>query len=79
MNVRFRSEREDWVQAMLAAGMGCAVMPEFLPRYAGVVLRLLIEPEVDRTISLVTVAGRRYSPAIKALIQLAKSYHWGLA
>ncbi len=79
VNVRFRSEREDWVQAMLAAGMGCAVMPEFLPRYAGVVLRLLIEPEVDRTISLVTVAGRRYSPAIKALIQLAKSYRWELA
>lgn len=79
VNVRFRSEREDWVQAMLAAGLGCAVMPEFLPRIAGVVLRLLIEPEVERTVSLVTVSGRRYSPAIKAVVQLAKGYRWEVA
>ena len=76
VNVRFRSEREDWVQAMLAAGMGCAVMPEFLPRLSGVVLRLLIEPEIGRTVSLVTVAGRRFSPALQAMVRLAKSYRW---
>ncbi|MBY0510950.1 MAG: LysR family transcriptional regulator [Rhodospirillaceae bacterium] len=78
VKVRFRSEREDWVQAMLAAGMGCAVMPEFLPRLSGVVLRLLVEPEVGRTISLVTVSGRRFSPATKALVQLARNHRWEL-
>jgi len=61
---------------MLAAGMGCAVMPEFLPRLSGVVLRLLIEPEIGRTVSLVTVAGRRFSPALQAMVRLAKSYRW---
>ena len=76
VKVVFRSEREDWVQAMLAAGFGCAVMPEFLPRISGVVLRLLIEPEVSRTISLATMSGRQFSPATKALVQLAKSYKW---
>jgi LysR family transcriptional regulator, hydrogen peroxide-inducible genes activator len=76
VNIVFRSEREDWVQAMLAAGFGCAVMPEFLPRLSGVVLRLLIEPEVSRTISLATVSGRQFTPATKALVQLAKSYRW---
>lgn len=78
VNVRFRSEREDWIQALLAAGMGCAVIPEFLPRLSGVALRLLIEPEVERTVSLVTVSGRRFTPAVKAIVQLAKSYRWGL-
>ena len=78
VNVRFRSEREDWVQALLAAGMGCAVIPEYLPRLSGVALRLLVEPEVGRTVSLVTVSGRRFSPAAKALVQLAKSYRWDL-
>lgn len=72
----FRSEREDWVQAMLAAGFGCAVMPEFLPRLPGVVLRLLIEPEMSRTVSLVTVAGRQFSPATKAVVGLAKRFKW---
>jgi LysR family hydrogen peroxide-inducible transcriptional activator len=76
VNVRFRSEREDWVQAMLAAGMGCAIIPEFMPRLSGIALRLLIEPEVGRTISLVTVAGRRQTPAIKAVVELAKRYRW---
>jgi LysR family transcriptional regulator, hydrogen peroxide-inducible genes activator len=72
----FRSEREDWVQALLAAGFGCAVMPEFLPRLSGVVLRLLVEPEVSRTISLATVAGRRFTPATAAVVQLAKTFKW---
>ncbi|MBX7199609.1 MAG: LysR family transcriptional regulator [Rhodospirillaceae bacterium] len=76
VKVRFRSEREDWVQAMLAAGMGCAVIPEFMPRLADVALRLLVEPEVGRTISLVTVAGRRHTPATRALTDLARSYRW---
>lgn len=78
VDVKFRSEREDWVQAMLAAGVGCSVMPEFLPRMPGVVLRLIVEPEVSRTVSLVTVAGRRFTPAAKAVVQLAKGYRWEL-
>lgn len=76
VNVRFRSEREDWVQAMLAAGLGCAVMPEFLPRLSDVTLRLLADPEVSRTVSLVTVSGRRFSPATKAVVDLARSHLW---
>jgi LysR family transcriptional regulator, hydrogen peroxide-inducible genes activator len=76
VNVRFSSEREDWVQAMLAAGLGCAVMPEFLPRLSDVTLRLMCEPEVSRTVSLVTVAGRRFSPVTKAVVDLARNYAW---
>lgn len=74
----FRSEREDWVQALLAAGFGCAVMPEFLPRLSGVALRVLAEPEVSRTISLVTVAGRRFSPVTETVVQIARQFHWAV-
>ncbi|MBL8644104.1 MAG: LysR family transcriptional regulator [Rhodospirillaceae bacterium] len=76
VNIVFRSEREDWVQAILAAGFGCAVMPEFLPRLPGVVMRLLIAPEMTRTVSLVTLAGRQFSPATEAVVRLAKSFRW---
>jgi DNA-binding transcriptional LysR family regulator len=73
-NAKFRSEREDWVQAMIAAGMGVAVMPEFMPSNSGIGTRLLVEPEVSRTISLVTVSGRRFSPTIKTLVRLAQFF-----
>ncbi len=75
-NIRYRSEREDWVQAMVLAQMGCAIMPEFLPTLPGLETRPVVEPEVSRTISLVTVAGRRFSPALQTLIRLAQRFPW---
>lgn len=73
-NAKFRSEREDWVQAMIAAGMCVAVVPEFMPSNSGIGTRLLVEPEVSRTISLVTVSGRRFSPTIQTLVRLARHF-----
>lgn len=73
-NVKFQSEREDWIQAMICAGMGCAVVPEFLSLLPGIATRVLIEPEVSRTISLVTVAGRRYSPVVQVLVRHARNF-----
>ena len=75
-NILYRSEREDWVQAMVLAQMGCAIMPEFLPTLPGIATRPVVEPEVSRTISLVTVAGRRFSPALQTLIRLAQRFPW---
>ena len=59
---------------MIAAGMGVAVVPEFMPSNLGIGTRLLVEPEVSRTISLVTVSGRRFSPTIKILVRLARYF-----
>ena len=73
-NVKFRSEREDWIQAMIRVGMGCAVVPEYLSLLPGIATRILTEPEVSRTISLVTVAGRRFSPTVQALIRHIRNY-----
>lgn len=46
--VRYMTEREDWVQMMVAAGLGCTVMPRFLPMVDGVLTRPMVEPEVSR-------------------------------
>ena len=54
-------------------------MPEFLPQLAGIGTRLLTEPEVTRRISLVTVAGRRFAPAVESLVRLARDYDWEAA
>ncbi len=75
-DIPFQSEREDWIQCMIVAGLGCAFMPETMPVLPGIVRRLLIDPEIERTISLVTVAGRRFSPAVKILVALARTHSW---
>lgn len=73
---RFRSEREDWVQAMVLARIGFAFMPECSVTLPNLLQRPLIEPEVSRTISLLSVSGRPHSPATAALLRAAKSFHW---
>lgn len=76
VNIRYSSEREDWVQAMIVAGLGCSIMPEHLPMLDGIGTRPLREPKVSRVVSLVTVAGRRHSPALAGMIRVAKRYPW---
>jgi DNA-binding transcriptional LysR family regulator len=72
----YRSEREDWIQSMIAAGMGLCFMPEYSPTMPGVQSRPLIEPEVFREVGLVTVAGRRFSPAMAAFLREIKGHRW---
>jgi DNA-binding transcriptional LysR family regulator len=73
---RFRSEREDWVQAMVLAGIGFAFMPEYSVTLPGLMQRPLTEPSVERQICTVTVPGRRYSPAVEAFLRAARSFSW---
>jgi DNA-binding transcriptional LysR family regulator len=73
---RFRSEREDWVQAMVIARLGFAFMPECAVTSVELLQRPLVDPEVIRTVSLVTAPGRPYSPATAAFVRAARSFHW---
>jgi len=73
---RFRSEREDWVQAMVMANIGFAFMPEFSVTHPDSIRRPLIDPAVTRTISLITVPGRKHSPAVAAFIRAIRTYKW---
>jgi DNA-binding transcriptional LysR family regulator len=73
---RFRSEREDWVQAMVMANIGFAFMPEYSVTHPDTIRRPLIDPAVERTISLVTVTGRKHSPAVAAFVRAARAHRW---
>jgi len=79
LDVRYQSEREDWIQAMVLAGMGCAVMPEYTPLFPALRTRVVIEPELSRDISLLTVRGRRHSPVLDLLVRMAKAHDWNAA
>jgi LysR family transcriptional regulator, hydrogen peroxide-inducible genes activator len=72
----YRSEREDWIQMMVAAGHGIALMPESLHLGHGTLARPLIEPALDREVSLVTVAGRPHTPAVQHLVRAIRTYEW---
>lgn len=74
--VRYSGEREDWVQAMVRAGLGVTVMPECLPLIDGIALRKLVEPEISRQVSLVTMAGRPQSSPVGAAIKVAQRHRW---
>jgi DNA-binding transcriptional LysR family regulator len=72
----YRSEREDWIQTMVAAGMGVCFMPEYSATHPGVVTRPVQDPAVARAVSLVTVAGRRWSPPLAQFVQAIRQYQW---
>ena len=73
---RFRSEREDWVQAMVLARIGVAVMPEYSVTIPDLLQRPIVDPAISRTIALVSVPGRQFSPATAAMVRTAQSYKW---
>lgn len=75
----YRSEREDWIQIMAAAGMGVCFLPEFSALMPGLVTRAVIDPAVTRDVALVSVAGRRWSSPVAAMVQAIRGYHWGAA
>ncbi len=72
----FRSEREDWVQGMVLAGMGFAFMPEYSVTFPGMLSRPLVDPVVERQVMMVSMAGRQYSPAAAAFVRAAQAQDW---
>lgn len=73
---RFRSEREDWVQAMVLARIGIAVMPEYSVTIPDLLQRPITDPAISRTIALISVAGRPFSQATAAFVRTAKAFSW---
>jgi DNA-binding transcriptional LysR family regulator len=71
-----RSEREDWVEMMVAAGAGVTLMPENLHIGLGTLARPLVEPTFERDISVVAVAGRRQSLPVQNFVRAIRAHDW---
>ena len=61
---------------MVAAGLGFAFMPANSVKHPGVIGLPVVEPEFWRQVSLVSVRGRRYSPAVGSLVREAMRKTW---
>lgn len=72
----YRSEREDWIQVMVAGGMGVCFLPEFSALLPGLLTRPVVDPAINREVCCVTVAGRRWSSPAAALINALRQYRW---
>lgn len=75
-HVSYSSEREDWIQNLVAGGLGICFIPEYSAVIPGLQVRPVEEPEVSRQVCLVTVSGRRFSPAVATFVSAVKSYNW---
>jgi LysR family hydrogen peroxide-inducible transcriptional activator len=73
----YRSDRDDWILAMAAAGAGYAFMPERTAIDGQLIAKPLVDPEIWREVSLATVRGRPHSPAVGALVREAMRSPWG--
>lgn len=74
--IAHKSDRDDWVLAMVAAGMGFGFLPSFSVHHPNVASRPLSDPELWREVSIVTVRGRRHSSAVGAFIREAIAVKW---
>jgi DNA-binding transcriptional LysR family regulator len=73
----YRSERDDWVLAMVAAGLGFGFLPQYcVSDRSDIIVRPLVEPEIWREVNLFTVRGRPHSPAVGALVREAMRTTW---
>jgi DNA-binding transcriptional LysR family regulator len=72
----YKSEREDWILTMIAAGLGVCFLPEYTATFPGVIACPVVSPSVQRSVCLVTVAGRRPSSPVKAFTNAVRRYPW---
>jgi LysR family transcriptional regulator, hydrogen peroxide-inducible genes activator len=70
------SESNDWAQIMVAAGLGVMLVPETTIPAAGIVMRPLTDLRLERSVNLMTVAGRYIAPPIARFIRAAQNHIW---
>jgi DNA-binding transcriptional LysR family regulator len=75
----YRSDRDDWVQSMVLAGFGFTFIPEYAVTMPGLRVRPLIDPEISRTVQVVTVRGRPHLPAVGAFVREILAFPWANA
>ena len=76
ISVRYKSEREDWIQNMVLRGMGICLIPEYSVTADGLPYRPIRDPELTRCVELVTVSGHLRSPALQEFVGAAIGFPW---
>jgi LysR family hydrogen peroxide-inducible transcriptional activator len=73
---RDRSDRDDWVQRVVAEGRGVCILPERSATTHGLVTRPIEGFAFEREIVIATVSGSTAPVEIRKIAQLAARYDW---
>src|SRR3546814_869802 len=76
MRPRFRTEREDWVQRVVADGHAICILPERSAAVPGLVTRPVEGLSLERELVIATVSGSTTPVEIRKIAQLASRYEW---
>ncbi|HHJ4583101.1 TPA: LysR family transcriptional regulator, partial [Citrobacter freundii] len=71
-----RSDREDWVQRVVADGHAICILPERSPTVQGLVTRPIDGFVLEREVVIATVSGSTATVEIRNIAQLAARYEW---
>ena len=74
--VLHRGRQELHLQELVAAGLGVLLCGERAPHPGNLVARPIESDPLVQRVGLHTIAGRRHTPALEALIRLARGYVW---
>jgi DNA-binding transcriptional LysR family regulator len=67
----FSSEREDWIQSMIAGGLGTCLLTEFLVEASGVRTRRVVDPPLERSVEIAYCPEHENSHGLMALLDHA--------
>lgn len=76
MRPRLQSEREDWVQQMVAEGAGVCSLPERSVIVEGIAVRPVTGLNLVRQVSMVAVSGSGNPREVRQILGMAKDRDW---
>ena len=76
MYPRFSSEREDWVQRVVAEGNAVCIMPERSCTVEGIDARPVIGMDITREVVMVAVSGHGTPSELRQILRMAAMYPW---
>lgn len=71
-----RSDNEDWIQNMIQAGAGVAIVPDRWVTLPGITKIKLKDPKLVRSVSVATPIGRADNPSLLAILQALQKFSW---
>jgi len=74
--IAHRGDELGRLQYLVSAGLGLMLWPEHAPHIPPLVTRPILGDPIARNVQLLAVAGRRYAPALDALVKIARLYDW---
>ena len=72
-----RAANCDQIVSLVREGIGIATLPASITEGSDLVVKPIEGLNIERAITLGSVAGRRFSPASDAFVKLARARDWG--